>query len=143
MPSYANLFRTERGNDLVAYLASLRGSPESQPAADQQTWHISPQTIAAADSEEGHSLYDRYCATCHNANGRTRLRWQSKFIESPAILRAGAMQSEPGARDHLAQIIKFGIPDSDMAGHENMPDKDIASLLAWLTQKPKQPVGKQ
>ena len=140
MPSYASLFRAEKGNDLVAYLASLRGAASSHRKADEPGWHLSAEVIAAANPADGQRLYNRYCATCHNASGRTRLKWQSEFIESPAILRAGAMQIGPAAIDHLAQIIKFGVPDSDMAGHERLPDKDIASLVAWLTQKAQQPL---
>ena len=136
MPSYANLFRTEKGNDLVAYLASLRVKGRQLSGSDEQAWHLSAETIAAGRPAQGQTLYNRYCSTCHNANGRTRRRWQSEFIESPAVFRAGVIQSQPTATDHIARIIKFGIPDSDMAGHENMPDIDIASLLAWLMQKP-------
>jgi len=135
MPSYAFLFRGERGNDLVAYLESLRGTTNSDRTAGGTAWRLSPIVIAAANLSSGQQLFNRYCATCHSANGRTRLTWQSEFIESPAMLRAGAMRAGPAALNHLAQIIKFGIPDSDMAGHEHMPDKDIASLVAWLTQK--------
>ena len=149
MPSYAFLFRDERGNDLVAYLASLHGSGAEQHNADEQQWHLPGTAIAAASLADGAQLYSRFCATCHNADGRTRIKWQSEFTESPAILAAGtkiiggstAPQSE--RIDHLAQIIKFGVPNSDMAGHEYLPDKDIASLSSWLAQNSSQPAQKQ
>jgi mono/diheme cytochrome c family protein len=145
MPHYAFLFKDRRGNDLVAYLSSLGASGQQHRAGEQQ-WRLSDEVLASATPADGPQLYNRYCATCHTANGRTRLRWQSGFIESPAILVAGevsdgTMQDHATAKpesarvDHLAQIIKFGIPASDMAGHENMPDKNIASLAVWLTQK--------
>ena len=160
MPSYAFLFRDQRGNDLVAYLASLGAPAAQQHIADEQQWHLPPEALAAANSADGPQLYNHYCATCHNADGRTRLKWQSEFIESPAILTAGAITTaspittggevdHPAARpesariDHLAQIIKFGIPSSDMAGHEYLPDKDIASLSSWLAQNTAQPAQKQ
>ena len=149
MPSYAFLFRDGRGNDLVAYLASLHSSDAQQHIADEQQWHLAAPALAAANPADGPRLYNRYCATCHNADGRTRIKWQSDFIESPAILIAGTTTS--GSRtapqsariDHLAQIIKFGVPNSDMAGHEYLPDKDIASLSWWLTQNNSQPAQKQ
>lgn len=143
MPSYETLFRTQEGNDLVAYLGSLKSATTAYPKTDNTAWRLSAEYISAANPANGQVLYNRYCATCHNAKGRTRVQWQSQFIESPAILRAGAMPADPATRDHLAQIIKFGIPDSDMAGHESMPDKNIASLVAWLTQEPPQPASKQ
>jgi cbb3-type cytochrome oxidase cytochrome c subunit len=149
MPSYAFLFRDRRGNDLVAYLGSLRGPGSEMHIAGQQRWHLPAEAIAAANPDDGTSLYKQYCATCHNPNGPTRLRWQSQFIESPAILSTGALQAGSGnmaesARvDHLAQIIKFGIPDSDMAGHEYLSDRDIASLSKWLAQNSAPPAQKQ
>jgi cytochrome c oxidase cbb3-type subunit 2 len=148
MPSYASLFRDRRGNDLVAYLGNLRAPVASQNIADEQRWHLSAEFLASANLDDGSQLYNQYCATCHNPNGRTRLKWQSEFIESPAILTAGAMQAGSAAKpdsartDHFAQIIKFGIPDSDMAGHENLPDKDIASLSSWLAQNTAQSAQK-
>jgi cbb3-type cytochrome c oxidase subunit II len=149
MPSYALLFRDHRGNDLVAYLASLHSPDAQKHIADQQQWHLPADALAAANPTDGSQLYNRYCATCHNADGRTRLKWQSDFIESPAILTAGSIAigssttSQSERIDHLAQIIKFGVPNSDMAGHEYLPDKDIASLSSWLTQKASQPAQKQ
>jgi len=35
---------------------------------------------------------------------------------------------------HLAQIAKFGIPGTDMPGHEYLSDADIASISLWLSQ---------
>ncbi len=151
MPSYAFLFRDQKGNNLVAYLADLGASAAHQHIADEQQWHLSPEALASANPADGPALYSYYCATCHNANGRTRLRWQSEFIESPAILIAaatttGAPYDNPTKKpastriDHFAQIIKFGIPASDMAGHEHMPDKEIASLSLWLAQNTAQQI---
>lgn len=149
MPSFAFLFRDQRGNDLVAYLASLHGPDAAKHIADEQSWHLSAQSIADADPADGQRLYNQYCATCHNPDGRTRLKWQSEFTESPAILTPGLLSvgSDISARsariDHLAHIIKFGIPESDMAGHEYLSDKDIAALSTWVAQKSAQPVRKQ
>jgi cbb3-type cytochrome oxidase cytochrome c subunit len=149
MPSYAFLFRDERGNDLVAYLGNLHGPATQQHIADGHQWHLPAEALATATLADGPRLYNRYCATCHNANGRTRLKWQSEFMESPAILYSGAMQIggsttlRAARSDHLAQIIKFGIPNSDMAGHEYLPDRDIASLSSWLAKNTAQPVHKQ
>ena len=149
MPSYAFLFRDSRGNDLVAYLASLGSAETAKHITSEQNWHLSAAANAAANAGDGPRLYKRYCGTCHNANGEMRLKWQSEFTESPALLKAGALQtghaeaSESAYIDHLAQIIKFGIPNSDMAGHEYISDHDIASLSLWLAQGTTQPVQKQ
>ena len=149
MPSFAFLFRDGRGNDLVAYLESLHAPETQQHIADEKQWHLPADALASANPAAGPQLYDRYCATCHNANGQTRIKWQSQFIESPAILIAGPMRSvstpkpQPAQIDHFAQIIKFGIPNSDMAGHEYLPDSSIASLSLWLAQNTAQPSQEQ
>ena len=39
----------------------------------------------------------------------------------------------------LAQISKFGIPGTDMPGHEYLSDHEIASLALWLSQMSAQP----
>jgi cytochrome c oxidase cbb3-type subunit 2 len=145
MPSYAFLFQDKRGDDLVAYLSSLRSPSSDEHLADENHWHLPGDVIARANAVEGQRLYDRFCATCHNPNGRTRATWRSSFTEQPAVLEAGALSAAQSANassriDHLAHIIKFGIPDSDMAGHEYLPDRDIASLALWLTQDVVQPV---
>jgi cytochrome c oxidase cbb3-type subunit 2 len=36
--------------------------------------------------------------------------------------------------DRLAQIAKFGIPGTDMPGHEYLSDQQIASISLWLSQ---------
>jgi cytochrome c oxidase cbb3-type subunit 2 len=145
MPSYAFLFRDRRGNDLVAYLTGLQ-SPASPQHAPQQKWHLPTTAISAANPDDGQRLYSRFCATCHNSNGRTRNTWQSGFVEQPAVLSTdsalGVQSSAPAptARiDHFAQIVKFGIPNSDMAGHEYLSDKDVASISLWLAQNTAQP----
>jgi cbb3-type cytochrome c oxidase subunit II len=148
MPSFAFLFRDGRGNDLVAYLESLHTETQQHNANEKQ-WHLPPDALASANPEAGPQLYNRYCATCHSANGQTRLKWQSEFIESPAVLTVGPMRSvsaskpQPAQVDHFAQIIKFGIPNSDMAGHEYLSDKDVASLSLWLAQSTTQPSQEQ
>ena len=145
MPSYAFLFRNRRGNDLVAYLASLRAPETAQHNAGEQQWRPPADILASANAASGPQLYRRYCATCHDPNGRTRLKWQSQFIESPAVLAARppspnrTSRPQPVQVDHFAQIIKFGIPNSDMAGHEHLSDKDIASLSLWLAQNAASP----
>jgi mono/diheme cytochrome c family protein len=138
MPKYGWLFRDGRGNDLVAYLSSLHRADGGRLAKEQRDWHLEPGDITRADAAEGQHLFNRLCATCHTANGRTRKTWMSSFIEQPALLGKGAIQIPPSSGDkslrldHLAHIVKFGIPDSDMAGHESLSEKEIASVCVWL-----------
>jgi cytochrome c oxidase cbb3-type subunit 2 len=45
--------------------------------------------------------------------------------------------------DRLAHIAKFGIPNTDMPGHEYLSDQEIASLSLRLTQIIAQPTRKK
>jgi cytochrome c oxidase cbb3-type subunit 2 len=145
MPAFGFLFADRRGNDLVAYLASLHTPGTSQHQADERLWQPSPQAVANADSALGKELYQQDCATCHSKDGRTRLAWQSNFKRLPPDLTAGPFYYLPPSGSsaqrlpRLAQIVKFGIPGTDMAGHEYLSDQQVASLALWLSLLTQQP----
>ncbi len=147
MPSFDFLFRDGRGDDLVAYLASLRGAGTLQHQEEQAQWHPAGSAWAQARFADGERLFGRYCATCHSAGGKTR--WQAAFKRFPPDLTVGPFQhlqpSDSNAQrmDRLAQIAKFGIPATDMPGHEYLPDQDIASISLWLSQNIRQPIHYQ
>jgi cytochrome c oxidase cbb3-type subunit 2 len=143
MPSYGFLFRDGRGDDLVAYLASLKGSATEQHLATEKAWHLNPAAVAAANTRDGERIFQRHCATCHDAGGRTR--WRMSFKRLPPDLTVGPYLDllpsvEPAQQmDRLAHIAKFGIPGTDMPGHEYLSDEEIASLSLRLTQIIAQP----
>ena len=141
MPSYAFLFRDQRGDDLVVYLASLHGEGTAQHLADESLWQPAAEAILNADTQLGEHLYQRDCTTCHSATGATRSIWQSGFKRLPADLALGPYvhlspaDSESQRIIRIAQIAKFGIPGTEMPGHEYLSDKDIASISLWLSQR--------
>ena len=149
MPPYAFLFRDRRGDDLVAYLESLHGTGTEEHQVAERLWHPAFGVVAKADVSEGEHLFRLYCATCHSADGRTRQVWKPGFKRLPPDLALGPFfylpPSGPVAQrmDHLAEITKFGIPGTDMPGHEYLSDKDIASMSLWLSQLATQPDRKQ
>jgi cytochrome c oxidase cbb3-type subunit 2 len=138
MPSYGYLFRDQRGDDLVSYLASLHGSGTPQHLIAEANWRPSPSAIAAADRKDGERGFQHYCATCHGAGGATR--WSAHFKRLPPDLAVGPYLHLPPSdnnaqrRDRLAQIAKFGIPGTDMPGHEYLSDDETASIALWLSQ---------
>jgi cytochrome c oxidase cbb3-type subunit 2 len=139
MPSFAFLFGDRRGDDLVAYLASLHSENLQQQIAAQQSWRLPALAMTHADTDEGKNLYERHCATCHESSGATRQRYQSQFTEPPANLFTGPLKylRSPSYTDRYAQlsrIVKFGIRGTDMPGHEYLSDQQVASLTAFLTQ---------
>jgi cytochrome c oxidase cbb3-type subunit 2 len=147
MPSFDFLFRDHRGGDLVAYLASLRGAGTLQHQEQEAHWHPTAAAWTQASFDGGERLFRRYCATCHSAGGKTR--WQAAFKRFPPDLTVGPFQhlqpSDSNAQrmDRLARIAKFGIPATDMPGHEYLSDQDIASISLWLSRSIRQPIHNQ
>jgi cytochrome c oxidase cbb3-type subunit 2 len=146
MPSYAYLFRSQRGADLIAYLHSLQDQGVEH-LLDERACHPSAADFAGASPQHGARLFTAYCATCHMSGGQTRAAWRSSFRRLPPDLSVGPLQDLSAAdspdrrRDRLAQIVKFGIPGTDMAGHEYLSDRDVASLSLWLQQTIAQPIA--
>jgi cytochrome c oxidase cbb3-type subunit 2 len=145
MPSYSFLFRDERGDDLVAYLESLQTEGTAQHIAEERQWQPSPAAVAKANLADGRRLYQRDCVNCHAADGPTFRIWRTSFRQLPANLATGPYLYLPPSDSpqqrmiQLAQIAKFGIPGTDMPGHEYLSDADIASINLWLSQVIAQP----
>lgn len=135
MPSYAYLFEDRRGGDLVAYLSSLQ-SPADGQRAMQMAWRPpSSGTVAA-----GGALFAGHCATCHALDGQTRINWQASFKRLPPDLFAGpylhlrASETPSERVNRIARIVRFGLPATDMPGHEYLSGKEITSVSLWLAQ---------
>lgn len=144
MPSFGFLFRDQRGDDLVAYLESLHTAGTLEHQKEESRWHPYPAALTQANPHDGERLFLRYCGTCHSAGGRTR--WQAAFTRYPPDLSVGPIlhvpvSDSPSERlTRLAQIAKFGIPATDMPGHEYLSDNDIASISLWLSHNIAQPI---
>jgi cbb3-type cytochrome oxidase cytochrome c subunit len=143
MPSYAFLFRDQRGNDLVSYIESLHGSGLPQYRLEEENWNPSPSSVASANAMDGERLYHRFCATCHDAGGETRRAGYFKPLPPDLAvgpyLHLSSAENIAQRRIHIARIVKFGIHGTDMPGHEYLPDNDIVSISFWLSQQIRQP----
>lgn len=148
MPSYGFLFGDGRGDDLVAYLESLHAEGTEQHLKEEKAWQPAPAAFAQANLADGRRLYQRDCANCHAADGPTLRAWRTSFKQLPVVFAKGPYLHLPPSdsrQEHmirLAQIAKFGIPGTDMPGHEYLSDPDIASISLWLSQVIAQPVQK-
>jgi cbb3-type cytochrome c oxidase subunit II len=140
MPSYGFLFRDGRGDDLVVYLVSLHSEGTAEHLAEMSHWQPSTAAVAKADLAMGKQLYQRDCANCHGADGAVRRAWQSSFKRIPTDLTRGPFAYLPPSAFEkqrmlrLEQIAKFGIPGTDMPGHEYLSDMDIVSVSLWISQ---------
>lgn len=136
MPSYAYLFKDERGADLVAYVKSLGQTNVAQHLVDAQThWHLPSFAATDTDQIQGADLLREHCSTCHAKDGAARLRWQGDLKRLPPDLFQGAFTYVPDTaplswrRERIAQIIKFGLPGTNMPGHEYLSDFAIAEMV--------------
>jgi cytochrome c oxidase cbb3-type subunit 2 len=138
MPRFDYLFRDGRGDDLVAYLASLNNVGHWTATT---TWQPSPAAQAQASHIDGGKLFSQHCATCHTAGGIARTKWSASFHRLPPDLFRDALQHIPAQatsfelRVDIARIIKFGIKDTDMAGHEYLSDEQIAAIADYVAEK--------
>ena len=55
--------------------------------------------------------------------------FQTNLTYAPATLPAEIRVEQ------IARIVKFGLLDTDMPGHEYMPDHEIVALARYLEQK--------
>lgn len=124
MPSYERLFAPgeRRGEDLVAYLASLGADTRERRLELAAAWR--PDAAAKVDARAGAAWFLRACAQCHGDTGRGDGPLAGRLPARPADLTRSAMTDEVA----LARIIKFGRPGTAMAGHESLDDASVVSL---------------
>ncbi len=138
MPQYSYLFRDERGDALIAYVASLRTAQSAEHLRRVASeWKPALTEPTSSDIVVGARLFGHYCATCHLPNGKVRKKWSPFFKRLPPDLGTDTLLYVPGPdtgqnirQAKIAQIIKFGLPGTDMPGHEYLPDADIEAIAA-------------
>jgi cytochrome c oxidase cbb3-type subunit 2 len=138
MPRYDYLFRDGRGDDLIAYLASLNSTVHWDEIAG---WQPSNSAVAQAGSIDGRALFAEHCATCHAADGAARSKWSTSFHSLPPDvvrdrMRHVAADANPTElRMDIARIAKFGLKRSDMAGHEFLPDAQVVAIADFIADR--------
>ena len=142
MPTFAFLFGDGRGDDLVAYLASLRGPGEQQHLESEAAWSPAGPAWSGANASDGQLVYQQHCATCHDAQGVARLHWPGTWHKTPPTLTELRAKAANQLQSKVAQVAKFGIPGTDMPGHEYLSDHQIASVVAWLKLAPPQDMAR-
>jgi len=140
MPSYAHLFTDDRGDALVAYLSSLGQTNLLARLTLTEGWKLPEPAWVAGERLDGAQALTRYCATCHEPDGVARQHWPAPFLRPPPDLRKGpflyaAADADPKWRlNRLAEIIKFGVPFTEMPGHEYLPDEIVAAIAQTIVQ---------
>ncbi len=139
MPQFDYLFHDSRGDDLIAYLSSLDDPGHWTPAVEN--WQPSQTAQEEAKTIDGSKLFIAHCATCHTAAGIARREWAASFRRLPPDLTHDALQhipaqaTGPELRMDIARIVKFGVKGTDMAGHEYLPDAEVAAIAEYVASQ--------
>lgn len=132
MPSYAHLFIGEetRGEDLIDFLMAPGMGNVSERYQQIQEWQ--PRETVLTDS--GASLFAQSCRSCHGTEGRGDGSLAGLWTRPPANLVNGPFfySDGSGRREKLARIIKFGLPGTDMPGHETLSDEELTALTNFV-----------
>jgi len=132
MPSYASLFESGRGDDLVAYLRQLGADDAPAIVAKASTWQ---PVESHAPSMMGRDLFNRQCALCHGADGTGNGVMAAKLGKVPANLVKGPFIWSPESAERelkIQRIIKFGIFGTDMPGHETLNDEQVIEVAKFV-----------
>ena len=132
MPSYASLFESDQGDDLVAYLRQLGIEDGPAIVAKASTWQPGANHGSLVT---GKDLFSRQCALCHGPDGTGNGVMAAKLGKVPANLAKGPFIWSPESADRelkIQRIIKFGIFGTDMPGHETLNDEQVIELAKFV-----------
>ncbi len=130
MPSYRHLFEGDdpRGNQLIEFISQQGLKSLGNRIQTAQSW--TPNFSGNAD---GPDLYTQHCIACHGSDGLGEGPLSKRWSKPPANLVKGPFTySRDGSQNSLARIIKFGIPGTDMPGHETLSDNEVLALAQYL-----------
>lgn len=134
MPSYAHLFESGgKGDDLVHYLRQSGVGQISSIITKASRW--TPSAVDAGAN--GRGLFSAHCAMCHGEEGLGNGRLAGNFQRPPANLVAGPFAWTPAGDElglRIARVIKFGLPGTNMPGHETLEDAEVLALRDHLLQ---------
>lgn len=134
MPSYAHLFEDRRGDDLIAYLQATANESQGLNVADAAAWSPAPDR-GKLEPAEGARLFGNWCVACHGSGGAGDGVLAKRLAKAPVNLVAGPFLWTAGQAElelKTARIVKFGIPGTDMPGHEVLTDEQVMALADYV-----------
>ena len=138
MPSYQRLCRGEavRGRALVAYLRSLGAGTQVERREMIAEWRPRLEASKDASVDRGQRLFAIWCSACHGKSGRgdgpvvTRLSLHPPDWATQPWRHLAAGEAEPDVA--LARLVKFGVLETPMAGHEYFDDSEVMALVKYV-----------
>jgi len=138
MPSYAHLFNAgeSKGENLIDFLMDQGLKNYSERFDEIQGWFLKDLELSANQAKEGQRLFLEHCSTCHGYSGLGDGPMSRQWMRAPANLVQGPFPyTGQGDREQtLARIVKFGIPGTDMPGHETLEDAEVLGLVNYLIE---------
>jgi cytochrome c oxidase cbb3-type subunit 2 len=137
MPAYGHLFQDGRGEDLIAFLRQNAAEDVAEIQARAAIWK--PAVGLQPDATKGKLLFTKSCIACHGAEGRGDGPLAPNLKSPPRNLRVGpfswtlARPDEPQLST-VMRVLKFGLPGTDMPGHETWSNQELADLAAWVLE---------
>ena len=129
MPSYGHLFEDERGEALLEYLVERGLGNFSERYEIIQQWE--PRPVGKLVEGRGRELFTQHCAGCHGSSGKGDGELARVWLKPPANLVEGSFAYSLDS-DQIERIVKFGVPGTDMPGHESLSDDEIVSLADFV-----------
>ena len=86
------------------------------------------------DAAKGKAVYDGTCIVCHGANGKGEIPGTPDFTKASGPLS----QDDAVLIDHISNGFESpgaAMPMPARGGNENLSDKDISNVLAYLHEK--------
>jgi cytochrome c oxidase cbb3-type subunit 2 len=147
MPSYRHLFDSRRettdGDALVAYLSHLGFTSRLERHARAE---IAPVPALSGDPRAGARLFERHCAPCHGLNARGDgplsrtaggpFTGLAMNLRKPTFWLISWGEDIGSLQEGLARVIRFGIPDTSMPGHETLTDQAVSDLVSYVMTLP-------
>lgn len=93
------------------------------------------QPKGTPNGQDGAALFAANCSACHGEKGLGNGPISLELVRKPSNLVAGPFAWTPAGGDlelRLAQVIKFGLPGTDMPGHEVLTDAQVLALRDYL-----------
>lgn len=136
MPAYVHLLQDGRGEDLISYLL------EDQAGDIAGTWETAlswkPPRPASGNPNRGGQLFATSCAVCHGSKGEGDGLLASAMRTPPRNLVRGPFgfsgpRPEEPLETSVMRVIRFGIPGTDMPGHETWNEQELADIASWVS----------
>ncbi len=134
MPAYGPLFADARGEDLIAYLQGTAAGWVNTSPGRAGEW-IPNKAAGVAPGTDGARMFVRLCTACHGADGLGDGALAGGLTKRPANLADGPFLWTAGTDSlelRVARVVKFGLPGTDMPGHEVLSDAEVLALTGHV-----------